>query len=159
MAASVRAHANLQLFLARKCIERLGLDPDPFWGEHGEMIERDHAIFHLQLAYRCHLADLCEQQQQTLRPSSARQALELLQGEQIPEIAELAEKESHQEWLSALLDENFMPAAAGGVGLVDRNDLIPVTVPNALSGQSALSGIADELASLFARHRDTQQEY
>ena len=161
MPASVRAHANLQLFLARKCIERLAQDADPFWGEHAETIDRDHAVFHLQLAYRCHLADLCEQGQQELRPLSAEQALGLLQDEKIPEIVELAEKEVHQEWLAALLAENFMPGSGpgGGVETVSRNDLIPVMTPDALSGPAALAAIADELTSLFIRHRDTQQEY
>ncbi|MBB3046490.1 hypothetical protein FHR99_000726 [Litorivivens lipolytica] len=158
MAASVRAHANLQLFLARKCIERLEQPADPFWGEHAETVDRDHAVFHLQLAYRGHLADLCEQRQRTLRPVTAAQAVAMLQGEPIPEIAELAEKEELQDWLKALVSENFLPGVETA-SLVNNSDLIPVSSPNALSGARALSQIADELASLFARHRDTQQEY
>lgn len=158
MGASVRAHANLQLFLARKCIERLEQPADPFWGEHAETVDRDHAIFHLQLAYRCHLADLCEQRHKTLRPLTAAEAVHMLQGEHIPEIAELAEKEELQEWLKALVAENFLPGTEGA-GVMNSDDLIPVSAPSLLSGAGSLSQIADEMASLFTRHRDTQQEY
>lgn len=161
MVASVRAHANLQLFLARKCIARLDLPLDDYWGEHSDTIDRHHAVFHLQVAYRCHLADLCEQREIPLRPLSARHGCTELNrlGQTIPEMSELEERETHQTWLKSLLAEDFLPVAGGAATPVDSN-VIAVGGASESSWDSArLTTIADELQSLFDRHRDTQQEY
>lgn len=162
MAASVRAHANLHLFLARKCIARLDLPLDDYWGEHSDTIDRQHAVFHLQIAYRCHLADLCEQREIMLRPVSARHGCAELkrQGRVIPEMTELEEREAHQEWLKSLLLEDFLPGIVGNTAASADSNVIAVGTESGTTWDSGrLGAIADELQSLFDRHRDTQQEY
>lgn len=159
MAASVRAHANLELFLARKCIARFSQPLDPYWGEHSDTVDRHHAIFHLQLAYRCHLADLCEQREISLRPVSAQHGCADLErmGQTIPEMVELAEREVHQPWLQNLLAEDFLPLAVSTASAAD--DVIAVSTAGRVWDETTLNSVADELQSLFDRHRDGQQEY
>lgn len=162
MAASVRAHANLNLFLAERAIS--GLDGgafDAFWGEHSQLLALDTALFRLQLAYRCHLADLCEQKQINLRPRSAAEACEVIAGhnEFVPEMLELAERERGQTWLQGLLSEDFLPplsavSSSEGMDLIARSD-----ESSSLRNPQTLGVIAAELKELFVRHRDTQQEY
>ena len=160
--ASVRAHTNLNLFLAERALD--GLETGAFqthWGEHSELLALDTAVFRLQVAYRSHLADLCEQKQLTLRPQSAVEAKALIeaQNEFVPEILELVEREQTQSWLSALLEEDFLPAAAV-VGTVDGVDLIARSDDlDSLRSPETLRAIAAELKALFVRHRETQQEY
>lgn len=165
MGASVRAHANLNLFLAKRALACR--DSDEFivcWGEHSELVACDLAVFRLQLAYRCHLADLCEQRQLSLRPMSAEQACrELLDSEHsIPEMRELAEREQTQHWLKELLAEDFLPESEVG----DARDTEPLDViarsemGDSLRQDAAqMTFVISELEALFARHRDTQQEY
>ena len=164
MAASVRAHANLNLFLARRALACR--DSEEFvacWGEHSELVACDLAIFRLQLAYRCHLADLCEQRQLSLRPRSAEQACrELLARDSlIPEMRELAEREQSQHWLKDLLAEDFLPRAeADGATGAEALDVIARSQAHGQRQDvEQLTVVIGELEALFARHRDTQQEY
>lgn len=162
MAASVRAHANLNLFLAERALSGVNEGAfDAFWGEHGDLVAMDTAIFRLQVAYRCHLADLCEQKQLALRPRTAAEASDLIAGQNefVPEILELAEREQTQDWLSALLGEDFLPSlvptqSGGGIDVIARSE-----DSNSLRNRQTLETIAAELKELFVRHRDTQQEY
>ena len=161
MAASVRAHANLNLYLAERAIAALESGAfNAFWGDHADLMAADTALFRLQLAYRSHLADVCEQKQLTLRPRSAADARALIEAraEFIPEILELAEREQSQSWLSRLVSEDFLPSpadteSAGGVELIARSD-----GGGDLRHPQTLAAIAAELKEVFARHRETQQE-
>lgn len=165
MAASVRAHANLNLFLARRTL--VCRESEEFvacWGEHSELVACDLAIFRLQLAYRCHLADLCEQRQLSLKPMSAEQACrKLLDREHsIPEMQELAEREQTQGWLKELLAEDFLPESEmGGSDGAQLQDVIARSEVGAGLRQDVaqMTFVISELEALFARHRDTQQEY
>lgn len=163
VSASIRAHANLNLFLAERAIA--GLEAGnftEFLGEHADLFAIDAAVFRLQLAYRCHLADLCEQKQLTLRPRSAAEASVLIgeRDEFVPEILELAEKEETVPWLGQLLAVDFLPTAVVGSS-GDNADVIVRSTDegSSIRNPQALSRIVTELKELFARHRDTQQEY
>lgn len=164
MGASIRAHANLNLFLAERAIAGLEAGAfNEFLGEHADKFAVDSAVFRLQLAYRCHLADLCEQKQLALRPHSAAEASVSLgkRNEFVPEILELAESEETIPWLGQLLAVDFLPAAAV-VGTSGNNaDLIARSADESASlrNPQTLAWIVTELKELFARHRDTQQEY
>lgn len=161
MAASVRAHANLNLFLAERALSGMSEGAfDAFWGEHSDLLAMDTAIFRLQVAYRCHLADLCEQKQLALRPRTAAEASDLIAAhkEFVPEILELAEREQRQDWLSDLLNEDFLPSSpqaqsGGGIDVIARSE------GRSLRNRQSLETIVAELKELFVRHRDTQQEY
>ncbi len=167
MAASVRAHANLNLFLAEKAIAgfKSGAFED-FWGEHAEMLALDTALFRLQLAYRCHLTDICEQRQiTTLRPRNAAEAAEAIakQNEVVPEIQELAEREKILPWLSLLLSENFLPGAeAVKASASDTENLDMIARSDGgdrIRSPQMLDLMLTELKELIVRHRETQQEY
>ncbi len=167
MAASVRAHANLNLFLAEKAIAGFKSGAfEAFWGEHAEMLALDTALFRLQLAYRCHLADLCEQRQLTsLRPHNAAQASEAIakQKEVVPEIQELAEREQNLPWLGFLLAEDFLPAAeavkASASGSENFELIARSDGGDRIRSPQMLDLMLTELKELIVRHRETQQEY
>ncbi len=161
MSASIRAHANLNLYLAEQAIS--ALDQDllvGIWGEHAELVASDLAIQRLQLAYRCHLGDLCEQKLGQQRPQTAATALDALAAlnESIPEVVELAEKEETQWWLSQLLAENFLPSA-GPEQHGAPAELIARSEDRSLGNAETLRQVLAELKELIARHRDSQQEY
>lgn len=161
MSASIRAHANLNLYLAEQAISALDRDLlAGIWGEHAGLVASELAIQRLQLAYRCHLADLCEQKLEQQRPPTAAAALDALAAlnEFIPEIVELAEKESTQRWLSQLLAENFLPNSGPELHSTPA-ELIARSEDRSLGNAKALGQVLAELKELFVRHRDSQQEY
>lgn len=138
---------------------------DGFWGEHAELLALDTALFRLQLAYRCHLADLCEQRQLSLRPCTAVEAGEATsaQGEFVPEIQELIEREQNEGWLGQLLAENFLPGSSAVAGSVlpggDVNVIARSESSKNIRNPELLGQVIVELKALFVRHRETQQEY
>ncbi len=163
MAAGFRSQANLQLLLAEKFLSqwRRGGDSDA-WGDLLAQAMAEAALFRLQLAYRCHLADLLEQQQLPGRFQSATEALAGLGDQQsrVPELNELQDREHYDDWLRRLLNHEFLPESAP-LSAPMSSDMLAVERAGAPS-LPTLPELADSLESLRAlitRHRDTYFEY
>lgn len=157
---SYRGQCNLHLFIARQYLDQMHDDTREQWGGHFHRACLESAMWQLRLAYESHLADMLFQQPRFKQsiPRGRFSARTLASGEHPPEIAELADRESHDSLLKWLLDYAFInkpsavQAAPGALIASSSDDADTELVQRAVEAQVFLTEIV-------SRHRLTLQEY
>lgn len=159
MAETYRGQCNLHLHFAKQYLsepDRAGADR---WGGHFQRACLESALWQLRLAYECHLADMIFQQplySQAL-PAGRLSAQYLAKSSHPPEIAELADREIHDEQLKWLLDYRFVrqPSAAKEY----NPSLLNAVSADGDDDREWAQSCLEFLRETIARHRSTLQEY
>ena len=159
MSESYRGQCNLHLHFAKQYLADSDKPAEPQWGGHYQRACVESALWQLRLAYESHLADLIFQQplySQAI-PSGRFNARQLARMPHPPEIAELADREVHDEQLTWMLEYRFIrqpgdakeynPSLLNTVTVSDEDDL-------SLARHCLLF-----LSDTIARHRSTLLEY
>lgn len=159
MSESYRGQCNLHLHFAKQYLADSGKGAESQWSGHYQRACAESALWQLRLAYECHLADLLIQQplySQTL-PSGRMNAQLLTKAAHPPEIAELADREIHDDRLKWMLDYRFL-RQPGDAKQYNPSLLSTVTVSDQDDIELA-KGCLQFLSELIARHRSTLLEY
>ena len=153
-----RGQCNLHLFLARQYLNQLTEGNREEWGGHFHRACLESSLWQLRLAYESHLADLLFQQprfQQAI-PIGRYSARVLSSGEHPPEIAELADRESHDARLKWVLEYAFINAPSAVQA--SSGALIASSRGEDDSLQRSWEAL-EFLSDTVNRHRATLQEY
>ncbi len=159
MSETYRGQCNLHLYFARQYLQQARSDEPSQWGGHFQRACLESALWQLRLGYEAHLADLLFQQPRFSQPipSGRLSAQALAVAEHPPEIAELADRERHDEHLRWLMDYAFIkqPKAAREY----NPSLISAVAVDADDELLRTEACLQFLSEMVSRHRGTLEEY
>lgn len=155
---SFRGQCNLHVYFAEQYLAQLvSCDPSS-WGGHIQRATADSLAWQLLLAYRCHLADLIDQQPKfgLALPQGHFDARSFVAEELPPELEELAGREVEPGWLDIIVNYPFIQTAVASTS--PKGVLAWDGQPEA-QAKPDLAQCLIELKSMIARHRATLMEY